>query len=59
MNQKQKFSKKEIKRSFSHKGTKSIIEAMKAVIKDPQERKEAVSIIKALDLKKARNTSKT
>ena len=58
MKQKQKFSKKERKTSFSHKGTQNIIEAMKAIIKDPQERKEAVSIIKALDLKKARNTSK-
>ena len=59
MSQKQKFTNKERKKSFSKRGTEDIVKAMKIIIKDPRERKEAVSIIKALDLKKIRNTSKT
>jgi len=59
MYQKKSFSKKETKRSFSHEGTKSIVEAIKIIIKNPRERKEVISTIKALDLKKIRNTSKT
>lgn len=59
MSQRQKFSKKERKEAFSSKGTERIVRAMKSVIKDSRTRKEAVSIIKTLDLKKIRNTSKT
>ena len=59
MSQRQKFSKKERKEAFSSKGTERIIKTMKSSIKDSRVRKEAVSIIRALDLKKIRNTSKT
>ena len=32
---------------------------MKSTIKDPRVRKEAISMLKALDLKRIRNTSET
>ena len=59
MKKKKRFSKKEIEESFSSKGTERIIQAMESTIKDRRARKEAVSIIRALDLQKIRNTSKT
>ena len=59
MSQGKKFSEKEKKEAFSSKGTKRIIQAMESTIKDRRARKEAVSIIRALDLQKIRNTSKT
>ena len=59
MSQKQRFSKKERREAFSFRRTEKIVQAMKSIIKDPKERKEAVSIIRTLDLKKIRNTSKT
>lgn len=59
MSQKRRFSNKEKKEAFSSKGTERIVKAMESSIKDPRARKEAVSIIRALDLKKIRNTSKT
>ena len=59
MRQRKRFSEKDKKEAFSSRGTDRIVQAMKSTIKDPKERKEAVSIIRALDLKKIRNTSKT
>lgn len=59
MSQKKRFSKPKKKQAFSPKSTERIVETMKKAIKDPQIQKEAVSIIRALDLKKIRNTSET
>ena len=59
MSQGKRFSEKDKKEAFSSKGTDRIVQAVESTIKDPKERKEAVSIIRALDLKKIRNTSKT
>ena len=56
---KQKLSKRDKKVAFSYRTTGKIVKVMENAIKDPRIRKEAVSIIKALDLKKIRNTSKT
>ena len=53
------FSKQEKKQAFSPESTERIVQVMKKAIKDPRVRKEAVSIIRALDLKKIRNTSET
>ncbi len=52
-------TKKEIKEALSPKATERMIRATESYIKDPQMKKEATSIIRALDLKKWRNTSKT
>ena len=59
MSQGKRFSEKDRKEAFSSRGTDRIVRAMKSTIKDTKERKEAVSIIRALDLKKIKNTSKT
>ena len=59
MKQKKRFSKQEKKQAFSPESTERIVQTMKMAIKDPRVRKEAISIIKALDLKKIRNTSET
>ena len=59
MSQRQRFSKKERKEAFSPRGTERIVQSMKSTIKDSRVRREAVSIIRTLDLKKIRNTSKT
>ena len=59
MSQGKRFTSKEKKEAFSSRGTERIVQAMKSTIKDPKVRREAVSIIRALDLKKIRNTSKT
>ena len=59
MSQKKRFSKPKKKHAFSPESTERIVETMKKAIKDPQIQKEAVSIIRALDLKKIRNTSET
>ena len=56
---KRKLTKRERKQAFSSRTTKNIIRAMKSTIKDPRVRKEAISMIKALDLKRIRNTSET
>ncbi len=50
-------NKNEAKRAFSPKSTKDFIDHLEQVIKDKHTRKEAISIIKALDGKKIRNTS--
>ena len=57
--ERQKFSKKEEKHAFSPKRTKEIVQDMQKIIKDPRMKKEAISIIRTLDLKKIRNTSET
>ena len=59
MSQKRSFSKQDRKHSLSHRTTGKIVQAMKSTIKDPRVRKEAISMVKALDLKRIRNTSKT
>ena len=59
MGQKRRFSKKEIKQAFSPKATKGIVQAMQNSIKDRRIRDEAIAMVRALDLKKIRNTSKT
>ena len=51
------FSENEVKRATSSKPTKEFINCLEQVIKDKHARKEAVSIIKALDGKKIKNTS--
>ena len=56
---KQKLSKRDEKEAFSYKTTGKIVKVMEKAIKDPRVRRETVSIIKALDLKKIRNTSET
>ncbi len=56
---KRKLSNREKKQAFSHRTTGKIVRVMNSAIKDPRVRKEAVSMIRALDLKKIRNTSKT
>ena len=43
---------------FRHQ-PKKMVKAMRSSIKNPHIREEAISIIKALDLKKIRNTSET
>ncbi len=55
----EKPTKKEIKESRSPKATERMISAMSKYIEDPQMREESAFIIRALDLKKIRNTSKT
>ena len=59
MKQKKRLSKPGKKKTFSPESTERIVQTMKKVIDDPRIQKEAVSIIRALDLKKIRNTSKT
>ena len=59
MSQKRSFSKQDRKQSLSYRTTGRIVKAMKSTIKDSRVRKEAISMVKALDLKKIRNTSKT
>lgn len=56
---KRNLSNREKKQAFSSRTTGKIVRVMKNTIKDPRVRKEAVSIIRALDLKRIRNTSKT
>ena len=56
---KRKLTKREQKRAFSPRTTGQIVQAMESAIKDSRVRKEAVSMVKALDLKRIRNTSKT
>ena len=56
---KRSLSKREKKEAFSPRTTKKIIQVMEKAIKDPRVRKEIVSIVRALDLKKIRNTSET
>ena len=56
---KRSLSKRERKEAFSPRSTERIIQVMKKAIKDKRVRKEIVSIIRALDLKKIRNTSET
>ncbi len=55
---KRNLSKREKKQAFSSKTTGRIVQVMEDAIRDPQVRKEAVSIVRALDLKRIRNTSK-
>ena len=57
MSRKEKRQKK--KQAFSPESTERIVQTMKKAIDDPRIQKEAVSMIRALDLKKIRNTSKT
>ena len=56
---KRSLSKREKKEVFSSRTTKKIIQVMEKAIKDPRVKKEIISIIRALDLKKIRNTSET
>lgn len=56
---KRSLSKREKKEAFSPRTTKKIIQVMEKAIKDPRVKKEIISIIRALDLKKIRNTSET
>ena len=56
---KKNLSKLEKRQAFSAKATESIVKTMKKAIKDRRVRDETVSMIRALDLKKIRNTSKT
>ena len=56
---KQSLSKRERREAFSPRSTERIVQVMKKAIKDKRVRKEIVSIIRALDLKKIRNTSET
>ena len=56
---KRSLSRRERKRAFSPRTTQNIIKVMERAIKDPRVRKEIVSIIRVLDLKKIRNTSRT
>lgn len=56
---KQKLTKKEKKLAFSDRSTQRIVDVMESAIKDPRVKKEAISIIKTLDLKRIRNTSET
>lgn len=56
-NEKQSFSRKEIKKAFSRESTKRAIEMCNRVIKNPQTREQTVAFIKAVDGKKIRNTS--
>lgn len=55
----QKLSERDKKKAFSDKTTGKIVQVMESAIKNKRVKKEAVSIIRALDLKKIRNTSKT
>ena len=57
--ERQKFSKKEVKHALSPRRTEEIVQDLKKIIKDPRMRREAVSIVRTLDLKKIRNTSET
>ena len=50
-------SKNEIKKAVSYKTTQEFISFLKQIIKDKHAQKEAISIVKALDGKKIRNTS--
>ena len=56
---KKRLSKLEQRQAFSAKATENIVQTMKKAIKDRRVRDETVSMIRALDLKKIRNTSKT
>ncbi|MDE0518153.1 MAG: hypothetical protein OXH36_01155 [Bdellovibrionales bacterium] len=56
---KRSLSKRERKEAFSPKSTERIVQVMKKAIKDKRVRKEIISMIRALDLKKIRNTSET
>ena len=49
--------KKEIKRATSYRRTQEVIKCLEIIIKDKYKRKEAISIVRALDGKKIRNTS--
>ena len=59
MRQKKQILKSKKKQTFSSKSTERIVRTMKKAIDDPRIQKEAISMIKALDLKKIRNTSET
>lgn len=54
-----KFSKKEIERAYSPRRTDEIIKAIETILTDPEEREEVVAMIRAIDLKRIRNTSGT
>ena len=54
-----KLSKRERKEAFSPRSTERVVRVMEKAIKDKRVRKEIVSMIRALDLKKIRNTSET
>ena len=56
---KRNLSKRERKEAFSPRSTERIVRVMEKAIKDPRVRKEIISMIRALDLKKIRNTSET
>lgn len=51
------FSKNEEKKAISPKATQEFINCLERIIKDKHARKEAVSVIKALDGKRIKNTS--
>ena len=50
-------SKNEIKQAISGKTTKEFISLFKQIMNDKHTQEEAISIVKALDGKKIRNTS--
>ena len=50
-------SKNEIKQAISDKTTKEFISLFKQIMNDKHTQKEAISVVKALDGKKIRNTS--
>ena len=51
------YSKKEMKRAFSHEETKLAIKMCRKTIKDVRLRKQMIAFIRAADGKKIRNTS--
>ena len=57
LNEKQSFSRKEIRKVFSRESNKGTIEICNRVIKNPQTRKQTVAFIKAVNGKQIRNTS--
>ena len=57
MKNRKKFSRNEIKQAFSPENKKQMIELIKKVIKDKQEREHTLAFIRAADGKKIRNTS--
>lgn len=52
-------SNNERKRVFSPQSTKDLTSVLKQTIKDRRIKKETISVIKAIDLKKIKNTSET
>ena len=49
---KQNLNNKEIKRATSYKRTQEVIKCLEVIIKDKQKKKEAISVVRALDGKK-------